>query len=94
MYVKSVAVECNESKSCKLHIRLHVYRPCLTAEQIILLAYTGTFEQYLNIVYFLEKINCPIDAFQHIISHKSSKQAVYVYLLCLTNSIIVCIPLK
>ena len=93
MYIKSVVVECNESKSCRLHIRL-LYPPCLTAEQIILSRYTGTFDNYLDIVYFLEKINCSIDAVQLIIAHKSSKQAMCVYLLCLNNSIIVCIPLK
>ena len=62
MYIKSVVVECNESRFCRLLIPL--LRLCWTAEQIRLLdlRYTGMFEHYLDILYFFEKINCPIDA--------------------------------
>ena len=45
------------------------------------------FKQCLDILYFVEKINCSIDAFddQLIITYKVSKQAMCVYLLCYLN---------
>ena len=90
MYIKYAVVECYKSKLNYLFDYYNTDLVCLI--QIRLLSYTGQFEHCLDILYFLEKINCPIDD-QLIIAHKSSKQAMCLYLLCLTNSLIFCIPL-